>query len=80
MVKTEPFNGMQDLANPFTRIGEQRGEQHMAREMLLRVLLRRFSSVPDEARHRVEQADVAWCQAMIEKAAVANSLADLGLA
>ena len=56
---------------------EVRGEE--ARHMTLRVLRKRFGRLPTPIVRRIEAADLAACEALIDRAIEAESLEDLGL-
>jgi len=58
----------------------QEGEARGARQMLLRLLRKRFGELPATAVARLEAADLAACEALAERVLEANSLEELGLA
>jgi hypothetical protein len=59
--------------------GEARGGTRAAQNALLRLLESRFGAVPDSVVARVRAADEEWCYGLVERAARAATLADLGL-
>jgi predicted transposase YdaD len=59
--------------------GETRGGARAAQNALLRLLESRFGTVPESVVTRVRAADEEWCYALVERAALAATLADLGL-
>ena len=59
--------------------GMARGRAVAARQMLLRLMRRRFGELPASAVTRVESETPEWCEEMAERVMEAKSLEELGL-
>ena len=51
--------------------------QDTARQMLLRALARRFREVPQDLSARIAEADVEWCEHMLERAHTVSTIDDV---
>jgi predicted transposase YdaD len=59
--------------------GREQGRTEAARTIALRILRTRFGELPPALVERVEGADAAWCEALVERAVEVESLDDLDL-
>ena len=72
---------MQERIQQVTRqVSEQvtrQVSQDTARQMLLRALARRFREVPQDLSARIAEADVEWCEHMLERAHTVSTIDDV---
>ncbi len=59
--------------------GKAEGKAEGERQMVLRLLNKKFGNIPPAAVERINTADPAWCERMFDRAVDATSLAELDL-
>lgn len=57
--------------------GERKGRAAEARDNLLRVLRRRFGSLPQSLERRIAAGDLEWCRAAMDRAIDGASLEEI---